>query len=151
MAAVYQATDPVIRRGEIEAANETRSEVLQTSETFTEVTGPAWPQGVSEVYSADNGSGYVVRSSAKGYGGPVVFMIGIDNAGGIAGIQIFEHSETPGLGTKVDNPDYLAQYLGQTNPASVDAISGATRTSNALKTALEQALEAYELVDKEVP
>lgn len=146
LAAVFTVTDPVIKEGEIAAANEVRSQVLPGSDTFTKVKG-SFPEGVSEVYKADNASGYVIRSAANGYGGAVTFMIGMDKDGGITGINVFDHNETPGLGTKVDNPDYLSQYLGNTDPYSVDAITGATRTSNALKNAVKQAQEAFAIAE----
>lgn len=148
LAAVYQATLPVIKQGEIKAANEARSRVL-ASDTFTEVKNVKLPDGVSEIYKADNGAGYVARSASKGYGGPVTFMIGIDNDGRITGIEMFDNSETPGLGTKVGEPDYLALFVGRDSPDAVDGISGATRTSSALKNSITQALEACRLA-KEV-
>lgn len=146
LAAVFTVTDPVIKAGEIAAANEVRSDVLPGSDTFTKVEG-SFPEGVPEVYRADNGSGYVIRSVANGYGGAVTFMIGMDASGNVTGINLFAHNETPGLGTKVDNSDYLSQYLGDTEPDSVDAITGATRTSNALKAAMRQAKEAYTIAE----
>jgi electron transport complex protein RnfG len=142
LAAIYQVTAPVIKEGEIVAANEVRGAVLPGAASFTEVTG-SFPDGVSEVYKADDNSGVVIRSAANGYGGAVTFMIGFDADGAITGINLFDHNETPGLGTKAGEAGYLAQFLGDTDPDSVDAVTGATRTSNALKNAIGQAKEAY--------
>jgi electron transport complex protein RnfG len=141
----YQVTAPVIEQGEITAANEARKLVLPAGDSFTEVEGINLPDGVSEVYKADNDAGYVIRSAANGYGGPVTFMIGVGADGSVVAISLFSHSETPGLGTRVGEEAYLANYLGKVDPQTVDAITGATRTSNALKNALAQALSAYEL------
>lgn len=148
LAAVYNVTEPVIAAGEIAAANAVRTQVLPAGDTFTEVKA-AMPEGVTAAYRADNGSGYVFTSEAKGYGGTVVWMVGVDADGSIIGINLFSHSETPGLGTKVGEPDYIAQYVGGSDPDAVDSISGATRTSNSLKNSLRQALEAYQIA-KEV-
>lgn len=146
LAAVYQVTDPLIKQGAVDAANEVKSQVLPAGESFTDIEGITFPEGVSQVSRADNGTGFVIRSAANGYGGAVTFMIGIDRDGAVTGISMFDHSETPGLGTKVGEQPYLDRYYGKTDPGSVDAVTGATRTSNALKNSIRQALEAYEMV-----
>ncbi len=65
----------------------------------------------------------------------------------IIGISILEHNETPGLGGRITEPEFLAQFQGkkilpriiitqQSNPNSdneVDAITGATETGKALE------------------
>lgn len=143
LAGVYNVTKPVIEQGEIEAANLARAKVLSTGDSFTQLDVEL-PDGVSEAFIADNGTGYVFKSAAKGYGGDVVYMIGIDAGGNVAGIEIFDHGETPGLGTKIFDAGYSGQYLGDVDPDSVDAVSGATRTSNSLKNSIKQAKEAYQ-------
>ncbi len=144
LAFTYQTTEPVIAEVEWVRLEEAIVKVLPGAEEFGQIEGLALPEGVTEVYTADNG--YVFKSGAKGFGGVVTYMIGMDLDGGITGIEMFDHEETPGLGTKVAEEDYLAGYLGQTDPAGVAAVTGATRTTNSLKDALRQAKEAYELV-----
>ena len=143
---VNNATAPIIELGQIEAANKVRAEVFQASDTFTAITGVDLPGGVSEAYRADNGEGFVFRSAAKGFDGNVTFIIGIDKNGEVTGINMFEHTETPGLGTKIGAPEFLQKWLGNADPNTVDGITGATRTTNALRGALLQAKQAYELV-----
>jgi len=142
LAGVYQMTEPAIRQGEIDAANEARAFVLEGAESFTEIVAP-YPEGVAEVYKADNGAGYVVRAAGSGYGGPVTFMIGVGADGDVVGITVFDHNETPGLGSKIGEEAYLRKYIGSADPDSVDGITGATITSGALKSALRLAGEAY--------
>jgi Predicted NADH:ubiquinone oxidoreductase, subunit RnfG len=149
LAMVNEMTAPKIAEVEIAAANETRALVLPEGDAFVELVGIALPEGVTEVYAAENGAGYVISSGAKGYDGTVTYMIGIDPEGNVTGINMFDHNETPGLGTKIAAPSYLAQYLGTTDPSMVDGISGATKTSNSLKNALLQAKEAWQLAVKE--
>ena len=145
MAGTYQATVSVIAQSEIDAANEVRQVVLPDAGTFT-VIEKALPNGIEQAFKADNGQGYVFRSVAKGFGGPVTYYIGIDQSGNFVGISMFDHSETPGLGSKVSNAEYLEGYYGGAEIDGVDAITGATITSTSLKNALRQALEAYNLV-----
>lgn len=146
LAGVYNMTAPVIAAGEIASANEARKEVLETGDSFSEITGADLPEGVTAAFEADNGAGYVFTSEAKGFGGPVVYMVGIDSDGNVVGITMFSHGETPGLGTKIGEMEYLEKFYGSVDPQTVDAVSGATRTTNSLKNALVQAKEAYELV-----
>ena len=144
LAFTYQTTAPIIEQAQIAAANEARAEVLPGATGFEEITGAALPDGVTAAYRSDNG--YVFTSGAKGFDGVVTYMIGVDLDGNIAGITMFDHNETPGLGTKVAAPDYLSLYHGGVDPDDIAAVTGATRTSNSLKNSLKQAKAAFELV-----
>jgi electron transport complex protein RnfG len=146
---VNQMTADVIAEGQIDAENEVRAKVLPAAQTFTKVTAVQLPAGVIEAYKADNGEGFVFRSSAKGFSGEVVFIVGIDRDGKITGIDMFQHDETPGMGTKVANESFLRAWYGDANPSEVDGITGATKTTNALRNALLQAKAAFELVKEE--
>lgn len=47
-------------------------------------------------------------------------------------------------------PSYLDQYIGQTSEDGVDALGGATVSSNAVKKAIGKAVGAFELVKGEL-
>lgn len=90
--------------------------------------------------------GYAFSVSAAGYGGDVSAIIGIKD-GKITAVEITDVSgETPGLGQNVKKPDFTDRFKGQTSTENVDAITGATITSNAVKSAVETALKTYEEV-----
>lgn len=146
LAQTYTITAPIIEQANADAANEARARVLPGSDTFTLVAGKDLPEGVLEAYIADNDTGFVFKTQFKGFGGPVTFYIGVDGEGRFTGIDMFENDETPGLGSKVGNAEYLSKYYGGSEVDSVDAVTGATITSTALKNALRSALEAYGLV-----
>ena len=57
--------------------------------------------------------GYAASVSPLGFGGALDMMVGVNSDGTIAGMKIVSHSETPGLGSRVDAPDYLSQYTGK--------------------------------------
>ena len=106
--------------------------------------------GVSAVYEANNGAGYVFTTSARGYGGEVVVMVGINADGNIEGITVTQQTETKGIGSNVvDNPEYLAQYSGLSAAEplvlneDVDARTSATVSSTAVINAVNAAIEAY--------
>ena len=118
---------------------------------------------VTETYVAKDNTGAVVGvcvvSFEYGYGGAVKVMTGIDVEGKITGIDVLEHSETPGLGAKSDNDEFKTQFAGHTSgitvtkktPADnqISAISGATITSGAVTSAVNYALETAEIILKE--
>ena len=103
----------------------------------------------SVVYPATfNGevSGYAIESSTtKGFSGKITLMVGFTPAGEITDIAVISHSETPGLGAKISEPEsvFVAQFEGK-NPAGpkfkmavrkdcggIDAITASTINSRA--------------------
>ena len=78
--------------------------------------------------------------------------IGFDADGTITGVGIRETSDTPGLGLKAKDDDYRNQYVGKNceslsvtksgsaSDTEINAISGATITSNATTNAVNAAL-----------
>lgn len=147
LAFTYQTTKPVIEQAIIQQADEAREHVLHSDHGFTQITGIELPEGVTEAYKGDDG--YVFKSGAKGFSGIVTYVIGISNEGEVVGIEMFESNETPGLGTKVAEHEYLEQYFGTVDPDTVDSITGVTRTTESLRNSLKQAKEAFELVKGE--
>lgn len=101
-------------------------------------------------------TGYVFTTSAKGYGGDVVIMTGVDSAGAVTGIQTLELNETAGLGMKAKEESFLRQYRGKRAPIGVEknkpgendiqALTGATITSKAITDSVNTALALYAAV-----
>ena len=90
--------------------------------------------------------GYCVEIASAGFGGEVSLMIGYDETGAILGVQVVAHSETPGLGAKIEEKSHLSQYNGKSGAFAVkkdggeiDAISGATISSRAVANGVTQA------------
>lgn len=97
--------------------------------------------------------GHVINSmSNNSYGGAVKLSIGFEMDGTITGVGIREISDTPGLGLKAKEAKYRDQFIGKnaesltvtksgaTADNEIDAISGATITSNATTNAVNAAL-----------
>lgn len=58
---------------------------------------------VNEGYdSSSNLVGHTIKANTRGFGGEIVFMIGISTDGDITGIKILTHEETPGLGANAE-------------------------------------------------
>ena len=85
----------------------------EASGAFTKVDGIKI-DNVSDVYAADNGTGWVITSNAKGYGGTITVMSSFTPDGQIKQIKVTEAQETPGFGSNVtDTPSYWTQYGGK--------------------------------------
>ncbi len=93
--------------------------------------------------------GYVVLVSVTGFHGPIHVYVGLDEAGVVTGVAIDENdfNETAGLGERVLEPAYLAQYIGLTgiigvNPGEADATASATGTADAASAATGETVDA---------
>lgn len=98
--------------------------------------------------------GVIVITEANGYGGTIQVMTGVRSNGRVSSVTILSMSETPGLGAKTKEFDFLEQYIGSTAPnlavskdgGNIDAVSGATISSRAVTEAVNEAItisEAY--------
>jgi RnfABCDGE-type electron transport complex G subunit len=116
--------------------------------------------------------GYAFKASRRGYSSDIVTMVGMGEDGVIKKIKILSQNETPGLGTRVTEviqtetlwdvllkkaklkekpePWFPAKFAGKkydTLNSSVDAISGATITSEAVIASVQdRAGEIMEMV-----
>ena len=85
-------------------------------------------------------------AKAQGFCGEVAVKIGLDAEGKIAAIEIGDENfnETRALGGKAQEPEFYEQFIGQTGPftlgENIDAITGATMTSQAVVDAVNEAL-----------
>lgn len=96
LAATNSATAPVIKAAEEAAAQAARTELLPEATGFTLVEGEF--EGVTEIYTADNGVGTIITSSDKGYSSTVVVMVAFDPDGTIKQVKIQSQGETAGRG-----------------------------------------------------
>ena len=102
---------------------------------------------VSEVYT--DGVSYAVKVLPAGFDGEITLMVGIVQ-GQVSGISVISHTETPGLGAvaaaqNAKGEAFRSQFVGQSGTLAIgdqiDAMSGATITSNAVVTGVNAALD----------
>ncbi len=99
-----------------------------------------------------NIEGVALKAQVKSYGGKLQAIVGVSQTGQVTGVKVLSHTDTPGLGTQPMKADYLKQYIGLTelnaehinDDPAVEAVTGATISSNAIYHAVQQALEEYE-------
>ncbi|WP_298067968.1 RnfABCDGE type electron transport complex subunit G [uncultured Mailhella sp.] len=97
-------------------------------------------------------TGVAVERFGSGYGGDLGVVVGFNiREDTLAGIGITTMKETAGVGTRVKEPVFLRQFPGKSLPVKlrnqggdIDAISGATVSSNGVMGAVERAAAVYE-------
>ena len=84
----------------------------------------------------------------KGFNGPTPLLIALDADGRIKNVVLLENQETPNFAQRVVNGGLYEAWNGLTVDEAlgkdVDAISGATYTSNGVKNSLVARLKAYQ-------
>ena len=81
----------------------------------------------------------------KGFNGPTPLQIALDEKGKIIEVRVLDNDETPGFLNRVINAGFLNSWNGLTAKEAldkeVDAVSGATYSSNGIKNSLKARLE----------
>lgn len=119
------------------------------------------PDGERTVYRARREGkveAVVFQVQERGYAGPIVCMMGVDREGHVLGVRVLKHSETPGLGDKIEpaKNDWIHsfehRFFGDPPPEKwavkkdggvFDQFSGATITPRAVVKAVKGGLEFY--------
>ena len=167
LAGTNQITAPLIEQRNEQANNEARQAVLADATEFKILDSKNYKSSsdveVVEVYEGLNGSelaGYTIKVLPKGYGGEIELMVGITKDGTIAGVNIGNMSETPGLGARSKEEAFYGQYAGKpatelsvvksgtAGETEIQAISGATITSKAVTSGVNAAVEVYDSINK---
>lgn len=107
--------------------------------------------------ASSNTVGYVIAAtSPSGYGGNIQVALGITKDGVITGFNVVANSETAGLGSKCTEPEFTSQFAGKSAQTlaysktgasadnEIDAISGATISTNACTEAANAAIAFYQ-------
>ncbi len=165
LAFTYKVANPIIVANTEAAAVAARKQLLPAADSFTQVED-AELQGsedgkaaVTEIYTADNGCGYVMTVNTTSFGGALTMMVGMDADGALTGVKVTEHADTPGVGTKNFDSTYLGQYAGLSELTSAgnikkeaaqlasggtfEFISGASVSGQAIHSGVAAALSQY--------
>ncbi|MBS3824975.1 RnfABCDGE type electron transport complex subunit G [Candidatus Bipolaricaulota bacterium] len=94
-----------------------------------------------------NLTGVTFEISGSGFQGPITAIISLKpDLETVVGLEVLDHQETPGLGARITEEEFLRQFNGKVvrpellvvtdagdEKNKVDAITGATRTSKAMQ------------------
>ena len=167
---VYEVTKEPIAQMELKQKNDANRAVFMLADSFSDSileVNPVpseWQEAypgvditdVIEAYDADNVLlGYVIEvTSHEGYGGDIVFRLGVDVTGNVNAISITSISETAGLGMRAEEvlvPQFKNRNetafevvkTGSMMDSQIDAISSATITSKAITNGVNGALQYF--------
>lgn len=121
-------------------------------------------QSIEEVMRAEDQSGETLGYAftvvtSEGYGRDIQFSMGVQNDGTLNGISILSIGETAGLGMNADTPAFKDQFVGKqveklqytkngaTQDDEINAISGATVTTNAMTNGVNAGLCAFRVME----
>jgi len=98
--------------------------------------------------------GWVIKTVGQGYADKIELLLGLSaDAGRITGLFILDQKETPGLGNKIADAQWRAQFIGKSVEPSltvvkngagagheIDAVSGATISSRSVTRMVDTAV-----------
>lgn len=137
---IEQQTDFYVRGPALERLfGKPATEVLNNKVTIP-LEGSVIPVFFSK--EGDDIATLAIEATGKGgFGGDLKLMIGVDlRSGRQTGLEVVSHSETPGLGARIEEVSFRRQWQGLPTDTTValtkdggdiDGISGATTTSRA--------------------
>lgn len=116
------------------------------------------PEEIEKVVTNQNGA-ILFEIIANGYNkGGLDLLIYMNSDGSVGGISVLSISETPGLGTKVNDNVFLDKFKGMSEEAvivkqqptaenEVQAVTSATYSSKGVASAVNAAIEAYKCLE----
>jgi electron transport complex protein RnfG len=147
---VFLDADAFVEDEDLSAKAESAPEELLEANGLTNVT-------VDEVLVAQDSSGNTIGhvmaiTSNNGYGGAITISLGYSLDGVVQGLEFLVLNETVGFGQNAQNPEFKDQYVGKqvtefiatksgaSAENEIDALSGATVTTNAVTEAVNAGL-----------
>lgn len=147
LSSVNMLTKGRIEQNELEQTRSAIAELFpgDISYTAADIAYSEPLTSVCEVTDANGAlEGYCVFGSVQGFKAEITFIAAIDPDGTLIGVKVISNSETAGLGSKISEAGYLAQYAGKSGTLAlshdVDAVAGATISSRALLEGINAAL-----------
>ncbi|PKO33689.1 MAG: electron transport complex subunit RsxG [Betaproteobacteria bacterium HGW-Betaproteobacteria-7] len=165
LAVVSDATGPAIAAAEAKDLRDSLSEVLPVGladNDFLKDTVEVQKDGKPlTIYRARHGSemkAVLFKVAERGYAGDIQVLMAVDMDGRTLGVRVLKHTETPGLGDKIEIKkddwvlDFNGKSLGEPTPEKwgvkkdngvFDQFAGATITPRAVVKAVKGGLEFF--------
>ncbi|WP_319476623.1 FMN-binding protein [Marispirochaeta aestuarii] len=136
----------------------------QINRVYSEHVKEYMVDGKPGVFEIDGGKGYAFRVTGPGLWGEIEALIGFDaDLKTMTGIDFIKQNETPGLGARIEEEWFKTQFRQKsppfslvredaenTGPNEVNAITGATYTSNYVRDMVNDSPEEAAALLKEV-
>jgi Na+-translocating ferredoxin:NAD+ oxidoreductase subunit G len=116
------------------------------------------PLLVYQARQANHVTAVAFETSTKGYSGDIRLILGIDQNGKLLGVRVLHHTETPGLGDKIEvtRTDWITRFTGRSlnDPTEAkwavkkdggpfDQFAGATITPRAVVNGVRDGLRLF--------
>ncbi len=156
-------TQPVIEIRIAEDQNALLSEVLDgqqySNDVFSQGKVIEYDGSSYDLFPVENSKNevisWVIRGEQDGYSGPISFLVGTTLKGEIIGVRIISHSETPGLGDRIElaKSNWILSFARRSlenttiwavkkDGGDFDQFSGATITPRSVVKGVHRALMA---------
>ncbi|MBS3873344.1 MAG: FMN-binding protein [Firmicutes bacterium] len=147
LAATYSVTSNIIAERQQAELNMRLQELLPLADTFT----PVVADGVTYYLATRAGqpAGAVMVAAGRGYAGPIDLLVSFAADGKVQGVKVTGHSETAGIGNRVETPSFLRQFVGkeQGQPVAIGqdivAATGATVSARGVAAGVRQAIADF--------
>jgi electron transport complex protein RnfG len=148
-----EVTGPIITEREKEQSAGMLREIIPDADDFEIITDENENTLYFEIIKDGKVAYVAIPAESSGFGGPVRLIIVSDMEGIIAGVLVLGQSETPGYGDRIiTEPEFLEQYKSLSLVDSdfimgtdIDALAGATVTSEASNRAVRNAAQFFML------
>lgn len=154
LAFVNGKTAPLIEKNSLEKEQTALKTVIPDAVEFEETTVDANTDALKKAFLAKGADGksigVCVITETTGYDVGIQTVTGVDAELKVTGVEIISMNETPGLGAKAAEESFRSQYIGKTgeigvskngsSDTEIQAISGATKTSNGVTEGVNLAL-----------
>ncbi|HOJ76817.1 MAG TPA: RnfABCDGE type electron transport complex subunit G [Bacillota bacterium] len=164
LALVNSYTEPIIAKYKAQAEIKAYQKALPEAERFIDdpelikvvKDNPNYKGIQSLKVGLKNGQriGLVFKVATSGYSSDIQMLVGINSDGQLYQVLILDQQETPGLGSRITDTEFIGQkaiYNSGTKKlaltkdgGSVQAVTGATISSRAVVRGINQALAAYQ-------
>lgn len=143
------------------AVSSSATAIINSEITELDISGYEMPKQIEKAYKTASGN-YVFDLKASGFGingdeyyNPsgeyIKIKISVTEDGKIIACQTVSQKETDGIGSACEDVSFYSQFNGKTEAdyGDIDAISGATITTNGYKTAVSKVFEAIKILKGE--
>jgi len=121
LSATYSITKDKITEQQRKALVQAQKEIFPDAAEFKKIVISETKVGsatLKELYEClsenENILGYIATASTPGYGGNIIFVLGVNSDFSIKGVKVTEQTETPGLGANITKSSFLEQFIGKT-------------------------------------